>query len=80
MAGRRARALPWGRASQGEGLGSLKLGAGLRKGLCLAYSLAALEAELRQWDADPERISQLVGWSWIMNTLNRLPHSQLFVA
>jgi len=46
----------------------------------LAAKVAALEAELRQWDADPERMSQLVGWSWIMNTLNQLPHSQLFVA
>ena len=33
MAGRRARTLPWGRASQGEGLASLKQGAGLGKGL-----------------------------------------------
>ncbi len=46
----------------------------------LAAKVAALEAELRQWDADPKRMSQLVGWSWIMNTLNQLPNSQLFVA
>ena len=46
----------------------------------LGAKVAALEAELRQWDADPERVSRLVGWSWIMNTLNQLPHSQAFVA
>jgi hypothetical protein len=46
----------------------------------LDAKVAALEAELRQWDADPERVSRLVGWSWIMNTLNQLPHSQPFVA
>lgn len=39
----------------------------------LAAKVAVLEAELRQWDADPARVSRLVGWSWIMDTLNQLP-------
>jgi hypothetical protein len=42
----------------------------------LAAKVAVLEAELRQWDADPDRVSRLGGWSWIMDTLNQLPHSQ----
>lgn len=46
----------------------------------LAAKVAAIEAELRQWDADPERVSRLVGWSWIMDALNQLPHSQPSVA
>jgi hypothetical protein len=46
----------------------------------LAAKVAAIEAELRQWDADPERVSRLVGWSWIMATLNQLPYSQPSVA
>ena len=46
----------------------------------LAAKVAVLEAELRQWDADPARVSRLVGWPWIMDTLNQLPHSQPSVA
>jgi hypothetical protein len=46
----------------------------------LAAKVAVLEAELPQWDADPARVSRLVGWSWIMDTLNQLPHSQPSVA
>ena len=33
--------------------------------------VAAIEAELREWDADPDRVRRLVGWSWIMDTLGQ---------
>ncbi len=46
----------------------------------LEAKVAALEAELRQWDADSGRLSRLVSWSWIMKTLHQLPRSQPFVA
>jgi hypothetical protein len=42
--------------------------------------VVALEDELRQWDADPERVCQLSGWSWIMNTLNQLPGPEVYMA
>jgi transposase len=42
----------------------------------LDAKVAVLEDELRQWDADPARVSRLVGWSWIVDTLNQLPLSQ----
>jgi hypothetical protein len=38
----------------------------------LEAKVAAIEAELRQWDADPDRVRCLVGWPWIMDTLNQL--------
>ena len=33
--------------------------------------VAAIEAELREWDTDPDRLRRLVGWSWIMDTLGQ---------
>lgn len=39
----------------------------------LEEKVAAIEAELRQWDADPERVQRLAGWDWIRETLNQLP-------
>ena len=42
----------------------------------LDAKVAVLEDELRQWDADPARVSRLVGWSWIVDILNQLPLSQ----
>lgn len=42
----------------------------------LDAKVATIEDELRQWDADPARVRRLVGWSWIMDALNQLPHSQ----
>jgi hypothetical protein len=35
--------------------------------------VAAIEAELQDWDADPDRVRRLVSWPWIMDTLNQLP-------
>jgi hypothetical protein len=35
--------------------------------------VAAIEAELRQWDANPDWVRRLVGWPWIMDTLNQRP-------
>jgi hypothetical protein len=38
----------------------------------------AIEAELREWDADPDRVRRLVGWSWIIDTLDdSLPPKQM---
>lgn len=37
--------------------------------------VAAIEAELQDWDADPDRVRRLVSWPWIMDTLNQLPGS-----
>lgn len=42
--------------------------------------MAAIEAELRQWDADPERVRRLVGWWWIMDTLGQPLPSEVYVA
>jgi DDE superfamily endonuclease len=36
-------------------------------------TVAAIEAELQDWDADPDRVRRLVSWPWIMDTLNQLP-------
>jgi transposase len=36
----------------------------------------AVEAELIQLAADPERVKQLAGWNWICNALNDLPVSE----
>ena len=33
----------------------------------------ALEPILRAWQADPARVRQLCGWSWIQETLTALP-------
>lgn len=35
--------------------------------------VAAVEAILAELDADPERIKQLTGWHWIVDTLHHLP-------
>jgi hypothetical protein len=35
--------------------------------------VAAIEAELQDWDADLDRVHRLVTWPWIMDTLNQLP-------
>lgn len=42
--------------------------------------VAAIEAELREWDADPDRVRRLVGWSWIMDTLGQSLPSEANVA
>ena len=42
----------------------------------LEEKVAAIEAELRKWDVDPDRVRRLVGWWWIMDTLNQLPDSE----
>jgi DDE superfamily endonuclease len=46
----------------------------------LDAKVAAVQAELQQWDADPARVRRLVGWSWIMETLNHLPTSEALTA
>jgi hypothetical protein len=35
--------------------------------------VAAVEAILRAWDADPARVQQLTGWAWIHATFDQLP-------
>ena len=42
--------------------------------------VAAIEAELREWDKDPDRVRRLVGWSWIMDTLGQPHPSEGYVA
>ena len=39
----------------------------------LETKVAAIEAELLAWDADPERVRRLMGWAWIMDALEQLP-------
>jgi transposase len=34
---------------------------------------AAIERELRAWDADPDRVRRLVGWHWVIDALAQLP-------
>jgi hypothetical protein len=46
----------------------------------MAAKVAAIEAELREWDADPNRVRRLVSWPWIMDTLNQLPRPKTSVA
>ena len=36
--------------------------------------VAAIEAELSKWDADPDRVRRLVDWWWITDILDQLPH------
>jgi len=43
-------------------------------------NMAAIEAELREWDKDPDRVRRLVGWSWIMDTLGQPSPSEASVA
>ena len=40
----------------------------------LDAKVAAIEAELRKWDVDADRVRRLVSWSWIRDTLDQLPH------
>lgn len=39
----------------------------------LDEKVAAIEAELSRWDADPERVRRLTGWSWIQENVSLLP-------
>lgn len=39
----------------------------------LDEKVAAIEKELMEWDADPDRVRRLVGWHWVMDTLAQLP-------
>jgi transposase len=39
----------------------------------LDAKVAAIEVELRKWDADADRVHRLAGWDWIRDTLNQLP-------
>jgi transposase len=40
----------------------------------LDAKVAAIEAELRKWDVDANRVCRLAEWDWIRDTLNQLPH------
>jgi hypothetical protein len=42
----------------------------------LAAKVAAITRELEQFDADPERVRRLVGWSWLIEALEQLPAAQ----
>jgi hypothetical protein len=46
----------------------------------LEEQVAAIEAELRKWDVDPDRVRRLVGWWWIMDTLNQRPDPEATAA
>lgn len=46
----------------------------------LAEKVAAIDAELWKWDADPDRVRQLAGWGWITDALAQLPSPQAKVA
>lgn len=35
--------------------------------------VAAIDAELDRWDADPERVRRLAGWDWITSAFTQLP-------
>lgn len=39
----------------------------------LAAKMLLVENTLRRWAADPERIRQLCGWDWILDSLKSLP-------
>jgi transposase len=39
----------------------------------LEEKVAAIEAELRKWDVDADRVRRLADWDWIRDTLNQLP-------
>ncbi len=39
----------------------------------LAEKVAAVEAILQEWDADPARVQQLTGWAWIHAAVAQLP-------
>lgn len=38
----------------------------------LEAKTTAIETQLWSWDADPDRVRRLVGWSWIKDTLQQL--------
>jgi hypothetical protein len=40
----------------------------------LEEKVAAIEAELRKWDVDADRVRRLAEWDWIKDTLNQAPH------
>lgn len=42
--------------------------------LSLEEKVAAIEAELRKWDVDADRVRRLAEWDWIKGTLNQVPH------
>ena len=46
----------------------------------LEAKVAVIERELLTWDADPKRVRQLMGWAWIMDTLDQLPQSNSITA
>jgi transposase len=39
----------------------------------LDAKVAAIEAELRKWDVNPDRVRRLAYWDWIKDTLKQLP-------
>ena len=38
--------------------------------------VAAVEAILEEFDANPERVKKLTGWHWIVDALHQLPGSR----
>jgi hypothetical protein len=42
--------------------------------------VTAIEAELLEWDAYPERVRRLMGWAWIMDALDQLPQPHSIAA
>jgi transposase len=46
----------------------------------LDAKVAAIQAELQRGDANPDRLRRLVGWWWIMGTLNQLPGPKAYLA
>jgi hypothetical protein len=46
----------------------------------LDAKVAAIQAELQWWDANPDRLRRLVGWWWIKDTLNQLPGPEAYLA
>lgn len=46
----------------------------------LEAKVAAIEAELLTWDADPERVRSLTRWAWITDTLDQLPQPDTIAA
>lgn len=46
----------------------------------LEAKVAAIEAELRKWDVDADRVRRLAEWDWIRDTLNQLPDSNPIAA
>jgi len=42
----------------------------------LADKVAAVEAELATWDADPARVRSLAGWDWIDAAVQNLPAAE----